>query len=215
MKTAIVLGSSRGVGAAIRAALLCAGLSAPEYSRKQIDTASDESVRRFIYSHPSTDVLVLNTGGPPRKNFFAVKREEWEQYHQQLFLSFVTLLQQVQVHEGGFIFLISSHLISEPKPDMTLSVAYRLALWSVLKALSKQFAERKVSVINLALGPILTDRLKDLAGDLDALADRQPMKRVGTPEEIGAFVRAIVTGNIKCLSGVTITFDGALSTSLL
>ena len=37
------------------------------------------------------------------------------------------------------------------------------------------------------------------------------MKRLGKPEEIGNFVKAIVQNNIKYLSGVTINFDGANS----
>jgi len=38
-----------------------------------------------------------------------------------------------------------------------------------------------------------------------------PMKRLGKPEEIGNFVKAIIENDIKYLSGVTINFDGANS----
>ena len=38
-----------------------------------------------------------------------------------------------------------------------------------------------------------------------------PMKRLGEPEEIGNFVKAIIENKIKYLSGVTINFDGANS----
>ena len=37
------------------------------------------------------------------------------------------------------------------------------------------------------------------------------MKRLGKPEEIGNFVKAIIENDIKYLSGVTINFDGANS----
>jgi 3-oxoacyl-[acyl-carrier protein] reductase len=214
-KTALVLGSSRGVGKAIAEELRKAGIDAPAISSKDINTANQVSVLEFAKANPSADILVFNTGGPPKKNFSEISSEEWQRYHQQLFLSFVTLLQNIEVRDGGYIFLISSHLISEPKADMTLSAAYRLAAWSVLKALTKQFAERQVSCINIALGPVLTDRLRDLTADLSALEAKLPMKRTGKPEEVGKFVRAIVEGDIKYLTGVSITFDGGMSNAIL
>lgn len=214
IRTALVLGSSRGVGKAIADELRAAGLSAPLISSKEIDTADQASVLAFAARHPSVDVLVFNTGGPPKKAFAEITEGEWHRYHQQLFVSFVTLLQKIRVEDGGYVFIVSSHLVSEPKDSMTLSVAYRLAAWSVLKALSKQFALRQVSCINLALGPVLTDRLRDLNPDLGALEGKLPMKRAGKPEEVGKFVRSIVENDIKYLSGVSIPFDGALSNSL-
>lgn len=215
-KTAVVLGSSRGVGKAIAEELRKANYDTPTISSRDIDTADIRSVDEFVlYKHSSTDVLVFNTGGPPKKNFFETTRSEWEKYHQQLFLSFVTFLQTVEVRDGGYIFLVNSHLISEPKADMALSVAYRVASWAVLKALSKQFATRQVSCINLALGPILTDRLRGLTADVLALEAKLPMKRAGKPEEVGRFVRAIVENDIKYLSGVSILFDGALGNHIL
>jgi len=41
------------------------------------------------------------------------------------------------------------------------------------------------------------------------------MKRLGDPKEVGNFVKAIIENNIKYLSGVTINFDGALSTYVI
>ena len=214
-KIALVLGSSRGVGAAIAKELRDAGFESPIISSKEIDTSNPESVEAFVREHPSTDILVLNTGGPPKKDFFEITTEEWLRYHQQLFLSFVTLLQKIEVRDGGYIFLINSHLISEPKENMILSQSYRIASWAMLKALSKRFAARQVSCLNIAMGPILTDRLKNLTSDLSALEQKLPMKRAGKPEEVGKFIRLIVEGDIKYLTGVSITFDGGLSNFIL
>ncbi|MFA6408176.1 MAG: SDR family oxidoreductase [Candidatus Paceibacterota bacterium] len=214
-KTALVLGSSRGVGKAIAEELRKAGIVTPTISSKEVDTSDQASVLAFARKHPSADVLVFNTGGPPKKDFADITPEDWGKYHQQLFLSFVTLLQQIEVRDGGYIFIVSSHLVKEPKADMTLSVAYRVAAWAVLKALSKKFAARGVSCINIALGPILTDRLRDLTADLPALEAKLPMKRAGKPEEVGKFVGAIVNGNIKYLTGVSITLDGGMSNGIL
>lgn len=214
-KTALVLGSSRGVGKAIREALRAAGVDAPVLSSKEVNTADKASVDAFIAAHATTDILVLNTGGPPKKDFAEITPEDWERYNQQLLVSLAVMLQKIEVRNGGYIFLINSHLISEPKENMILSQAYRIAAWSMLKALSKKFAERRVSCINIALGPVLTDRLRDLTKDLAALEEKLPMKRAGKPEEVGNFVRSIVENDIKYLSGINIPFDGGLSSGIL
>ena len=94
---------------------------------------------------------------------------------------------------------------------MLLSNAYRIAFTSVLKCLSKEFAKRDISLINIAPGPINTDRTKELVADVASYADSLPMKRLGEPEEIGNFVSSIVEKEIKYLSGVVINFDGSNS----
>jgi 3-oxoacyl-[acyl-carrier protein] reductase len=214
-KTALVLGSSRGVGAAIAHELRAAGISAPTISSRQVDTSIAESVAAFAKENPSTDVLVLNTGGPPKKDFFEITAGDWEKYHQQLFVSFATLVQRIEVRNGGYIFLISSHLVAEPSEKMILSETYRIASWSMLKALSKRFAQRQVSCINIALGPILTDRLRNLSSNLEKLEEGLPLRRAGRPDEVGKFVRSIVEYDIKYLTGVSLNFDGGLASHLL
>lgn len=214
-RQAIVLGSSRGVGAAIARELSAAGIFAPPVSSRDIDTSSAASVANFARRNPATDVLVLNTGGPPKMEFREITADHFATYHQQLFIGFATLLQQITVRDGGYIFLISSHLISEPSEKMILSASYRVASWAMIKALSKSFAHRQVSTINIALGPILTDRLIRLTGDLQHLEAGLPLKRAGSPDEVGKFVRSIVENDIKYLTGTSVAFDGGLSASLL
>ena len=55
------------------------------------------------------------------------------------------------------------------------------------------------------------DRTKELIENIKEFEKTLPMKRLGEPEEIGNFVKAIVENKIKYLSGVTINFDGANS----
>ena len=148
-------------------------------------------------------------------DFSQITAADFATSHQQLFLSFATLLQRIVVRDGGYIFLVSSHLISEPSEKMILSASYRIASWALLKALSKSLAQRQVSAINLALGPILTDRLIKLTTDLDKLQSGLPLKRAGSPDEVGKFVQSIVENDIKYLTGISINFDGGLSNHLL
>ena len=211
MNKAIVIGGSRGIGKAISESLSSIGYDVISTSKKELDTSVLSSVKNFVKTHNQTDVLVLNTGGPPAKEFFSISEEEWLKYHNQLFLGFCILLQKIKINDGGYVFLITSSVIKEPNPKLVISSAYRSAFASVFKILSKSYAEKNISCINIAPGLINTDRTRELIDNVDEYQKSLPMKRLGEPKEIGDFVKSIVENKIKYLSGVVINFDGAAS----
>lgn len=211
MKNALVLGGSRGIGKAICNGLNEIGLNVLVTSKRDLDTSDLSNVKEFVLKHKEIDVLILNTGGPPAKDFFAITEEEWTKYHNQLFLGFCTILQNIKINDGGYIFLISSSVIKEPNSNLIISSAYRAAFSEVFKILSKQYAKKNISCINIAPGLIKTDRTKELLKNIQEHEKTLPMGRLGEPEEIGRFVKAIVQNDIKYLSGVVINFDGANS----
>lgn len=215
MKKAIVLGGSRGIGAAITRNLKKVGVNNIFSFSSDLDTGNMDHIEKLTKKHKKVDILVLNTGGPPAIDFFDITKKDWEKYHNQLFLGFCKILQEIEINENGYVFLISSFNIKEPNPKLVLSNAYRLAFVSVFKSLSKIMAHKKVSFINIAPGPINTDRLRKLVDNLDALAKELPMKYIPEPDELGRFVSSIVENDIKYLSGVTINFDGAASNYIL
>lgn len=215
MKKAIVVAGSRGIGKAIADALKTINFHVIATSKKELDTSNLDNVKEFIKENNETDVLVLNTGGPPGKRFAEVTYEDWQKYHNQLFLGFVTILQKIKINDGGYIFVITSGVIKEPEESLIISSAYRLAFTSVFKILSKDYAKKNISCINIAPGPFNTDRTKELGGDIEKFKSTLPMKRLGEPKEIGNFVKAIVENDIKYLTGITINFDGGLSTYVL
>ena len=215
MKKAIVLGGTRGIGGAIANSLNDCGLQVNAFSSKSVDTGNLEDIDALVDKHPETDVLVLNTGGPPAIDFFDINQETWEKYHNQLFLGFCKLLQNIHLNDNGYVFLVSSFNIKEPDPKLFLSNCYRIAFVSVFKSLSKLFASRKISFINIAPGPIDTDRLASLGVNIEELGKKLPMGYVAEASEIGDFVASIVEKEINYLSGVTINFDGAAGNYVL
>ena len=211
MKKAIVLGGSRGIGKAISDALKSLDIQVVATSKADVDTSNLESVRKFSNEHNGVDILVLNTGGPPVIDFKKISENDWNHFHNQLFVGFCTMLQEISINDNGYIFVITSNVIKEPNSKLIISSAYRAAFSSVFKILSKEFAKKDISCINIAPGPINTDRTRELVNNVNEFAETLPLKRLGKPEEIGNFVKSIVENNIKYLSGVTINFDGANS----
>jgi len=214
-KKALVFAGSRGIGKAIANALKeIPLLEVDALSSKDLDTSNLEECVELCDSYQSVDIIVLNTGGPPAKPFSDITLDDWNKYHNQLFLGFALILQKMKINDRGFIFLISSYNIKEPDSNLILSNTYRIAFSSLLKSLSPKFASREISCINIAPGPMDTDRFNELNEDPIAAGKSFPMKRVGRPKEIGDFVASIVRHDISYLSGVTINFDGAISKSL-
>ena len=213
-KKAIILGASSGIGNAIRNSLETLELEIVTPSSETVDTSNIEKISSFIHKEKSTDILILNTGGPPAKNFFEITEDEWIKYYYQLFYGFVCFLQKLKINREGYIFLISSHTIKNPENKLVLSNAYRVATSSILKTLSKIYAEKEISCINIAPGPIKTKRLINLVDDMESFEKSLPMKKAGDPENIGNFIMSIIKYNIKYLNGVTINFDGGLSNYL-
>ena len=211
MTRAIVLGGSRGIGKAISDSLKTIEIDVFAASKNDIDTSDLNSVKKFLENHTQTDILVLNTGGPAPKQFSSITEEDWKLYHNQLFVGFCTILQNIKINDNGYIFLISSNVIKEPNAKLIISSAYRAAFSEVFKVLSKEYAQKNISCINIAPGPINTDRTQELIENVKEFEKTLPMKRLGEPEEIGNFVKSIIQNNIKYLSGVTINFDGANS----
>ena len=211
MTRAIVLGGSRGIGKAISESLKSIEIDVFAASKNDIDTSDLSSVKKFLETHNQTDILVLNTGGPAPKQFSTITEEDWKLYHNQLFLGFCTILQNIKINDDGYIFLISSNVIKEPNPKLIISSAYRAAFSEVFKILSKEYAGKNISCINIAPGPINTDRTRELIENIEEFEKTLPMKRLGEPDEIGNFVKAIIENKIKYLSGVVINFDGANS----
>jgi len=211
MTKAIVLGGSRGIGEAISDSLKTIEIDVFAASKKDIDTSNLDSVKKFLEVHDETDILVLNTGGPEPKPFLTITENDWKKYHNQLFLGFVTILQNIKINDGGYIFLISSSIIKEPNTKLIISSAYRAAFTEVFKVLSKKYAEKNISCLNIAPGPMNTNRTRELVDNVKEFEKTLPMKRLGEPDEIGNFVKSIIENKIKYLSGVTINFDGANS----
>ena len=211
---ALVIGSSKGIGKSISQKLKELKFKIISPSRKDLDTSKISSVKKFIKNNNQFDILILNTGGPPPMNFFDIEEKMWSKYYNQLFLSFVIMLQIIKVNKNGYVFLISSHTIKNPENKLILSNSFRVAFSSILKTYSKIQSKNKISCINIAPGPIKTKRLTDLVKDIKIFEKNLPLGYAANPDEIGLFVKLIIENKIKYLNGITINFDGGLSPSL-
>lgn len=212
-KKALVLGGSSGIGKAISKELMKSCKFVKSFSSKDLDTSNYESIKIFQKKYKSTDVLILNSGGPPPLSFQEISKETWEKYFYQLFLGFCLILKEIKINRNGYIFYISSSIIKEPSENLILSSSLRVGFSSVLKSLSKSYSKKGISVINIAPGPFKTKRVKNLITNLKKYENSLPSKKIGNPKEIGIFINSIVNNKIKYISGSTVYFDGNILNS--
>ena len=123
MKHALIIGSSKGIGKAIKKRLSELEVKIIAPTSDEFDTSNVDNVKKYIKNLKSIDYLVLNTGGPPAKNFFSITENDWNKYHKQLFLSFVLMMQKIKIDAivaqkyGGMINKIATKSLKVVKKN--------------------------------------------------------------------------------------------------
>jgi 3-oxoacyl-[acyl-carrier protein] reductase len=244
-KVAIVCASSRGIGRAAAEALgsegvrlaLCARdertlgdtaaalqhgtgtevLAVPADLRKEEDC--NRLVRETLERYGRLDILINNTGGPPRGSFESFDDAAWYAAFETLLLSVVRLnrlaIPEMRRRGWGRIVNVTSSSVKQPIPDLILSNSLRAAVVGMAKTLSWELAPDGITVNNVAPGRILTDRLaQGYGGDWEMTrheAGRDvPMRRVGEAAEMGNAILYLCSEQAGYITGVTLQVDGGL-----
>ena len=215
---AVVLGATSGIGKSIAQNLKGVCKKVIPLGSKDINTSSLESVESFCKKYYGPDVLVLNTGGPPDIKFNKIDNELWTENFNKLFLSFSNIIKSIGIKKNGYVFLISSFIIKQPSDELIISSSLRSGFSSLFKSLSIIYAKKNIKFINIAPGPIKTQRLINLIKN-DGLTIKKfekqlPGKKIPEASEIGKFVRFVIENKIISFNGTTITFDSNLIRSV-
>lgn len=243
-KVALVMGASKGLGRGIAAALAAEGarVAIASRSRERLDAVVEElngDVTAFVADAGDLDrmaelpgeveaalgpveILVTNTGGPPRGTALDNSLEEWEDAFRSLVLGVRVLvgaaLPGMQRQGWGRIVNVGSNSTVEPVPTLTLSNANRLAAIGFLKTLAGEVAGDGITVNTVATGKFATDRLAENHGSMEAAEqsarETVPAGRLGLPEEFGDLVAFLASDRAAYITGATIPIDGGLLRSV-
>ena len=170
------------------------------------------------------DVLVLNAGGPRPGRILDVEDAEWQADFDLLVRGPLRVarraLPAMAVRGFGRLVFVTSTAVRQPQPDLATSVVLRAAVTSAAKLLSREFADRGVTVNCVAPGPTATRRRRDILAaraertgarldDLDAEdVASVPAGRPARPEEIGAAVSFLASAAASYVNGTVLTVDG-------
>ena len=236
-KTALVTGSSRGIGRAIAIALAkdgfevilhCAGNIAKAEEAKaiieaeggaarivQADLCNLEATRALAKQVGAVDVLVLNASLQIPKKWNEITEEECMLQLNCNFASSLLLIQMLtpamQEKKWGRIITIGSVQERKPHPNMLIYSASKAAQTNMVQSLSLQLAADGITVNNIAPGVIYTDR------NVEALSDAEYAQKVtatipvgfyGEPEDCAGMVSLLCSEAGRYITGQSIYIDG-------
>ena len=239
-RTAIVCGASSGMGLGIARSLRGEGANVAMFARRadlldreaeQIgglavpgDVTSSDDLERLVTSVVGTyggiDILVNNSGGPPRATATELDADNVRAAVDLLLVSIVRLTELCLPHlersGRGRIVNITSSTVREPIDSLALSNAVRPGVVGWAKSLARQVGPKGITVNSIAPGSIDTDRLREVDPDGPSEEDLReiPLRRLGTTQEIGDVVAFLCSERASYVSGAVIFVDGAASRSL-
>jgi NAD(P)-dependent dehydrogenase (short-subunit alcohol dehydrogenase family) len=210
-KTAIVTGSTAGIGFAIAQGLAEAGAGVVVNGRKQAgveaalaklkravpgatfrgiaaDLGTPAGCAALVKAEPAADILVNNVGIFEQQEFFQIPDSEWTRFFEVNVMSGVRLSRaylsaMMQRGWGRVIFLSSESALNIPA-DMIHYAFTKTAYLSISRGLAKLAAGTGVTVNAVLPGPTLSDGVEEMLR-----ADAEKAGR-SVAAEAAAFVKA-------------------------
>ena len=238
-RVALVTGASRGIGRAIAMRLAEAGATVVAAARGEnargtadqigarggkadavsLDVteagAVEAVVAGMLERHGRIDVLVNNAGITRDTLMLRMKREDWDAVLQTnltaAFACAQAVLKPMIKQRAGRIINITSVVGQSGNAGQANYAASKAGLIGFTKALALEVASRNITVNAVAPGLIDTDMTRAIAaGAHEAWAEKIPLKRLGTPEDVAAAVAFLASDEASYITGQVLAVNGGM-----
>ena len=166
------------------------------------------------------DVLVNNAGVTLRRCAVDVTHDEWQAVLDvnltgAFFMSQQMGRQLIAAKRPGCIVSISSTFGVTGFPERSTYGITKAGIIQMTRMLAIEWAEQGIRVNAIAPGTVETpQRAAGFAAEparRQAMIDRVPLKRFGTPQEVGSLVCYLASPQASYITGQTVLLDGGLT----
>jgi acetoacetyl-CoA reductase len=161
------------------------------------------------------DVLVNNAGITRDRMFLKMTREDWDAVIDTNLNSMFNVTKQVvaDMAERGWgrIIQISSVNGEKGQAGQTNYSAAKAGMHGFTMALAQELAHKGVTVNTVSPGYVGTDMVRAIKPEvLDKIISSIPVKRLGTPDEIGSIVAWLASEDSGFTTGADFSCNGGL-----
>jgi len=170
---------------------------------------------KAIEAHGQIDVLVNNAGITRDRMFLKMTPDDWKAVIDTNLNSMFNVTKQVvpgMVERGwGRIIQISSVNGAKGQAGQTNYSAAKAGMHGFTMALAQELANKGITVNTVSPGYIGTDMVRAIKPEvLEKIVATIPVKRLGTPEEIGSIVSWLAGDDAGFTTGADFACNGGL-----
>ena len=217
-KTALVTGSTRGIGKAIGDAFEEYGAKVIRHNTKVCDLADPAAIEAWFGTLPPLDILVCNASIQERFKWNEFPMDEARKEAQVNYLATLRLFQLAYPHmkarKWGRLIVVGSVQERRPHPDMIGYAATKGAQENLVRNIARQVAAEGITVNNICPGVFYTDRNKEALADPvygPKVTAAIPMHDYAMPEDAAGTALLLASDAGRYITGATIMVDGGLS----
>ena len=227
MKTYVVFGGSRGIGAALVSVLLKDGHAVLNVSR------NDSEEKHVNLSYHSLDVLKQDWDGLPALqeihglaycpgsiDLKPLRRVSVDDMKEAMDVNLYGALKAIQwaypvmrKTPNAAVVLFSTVAVSQGMPFHTVVASAKGAVEGFAKSLAAEFAP-KIRVNAIApsiLNTPMSEKFLNSETKIENARNRHPLKEIGSANDIAEMVKFLLIDESKWMTGQIIPFDGGMS----